>query len=149
MSDVVPSQALQDSVATLVAAGSILSPATNKFRLVKSAFTPSPATVPADYTVADFTGSAALVTATVAVYTDPTTGLQEIRPAPPVGGLKWSPTDATNLPQTIYGFVFTDTTAATVIGSALLPTPIVLTAAGQLIDIGAPVFRLPLNPLGP
>lgn len=149
MLNLTPSAALAASVSGLVVAGSVLSPATNKVALVKAAFTPSPTLDPATLTLADFTGSGAIVFASSLAYVDPVAGFQEVRLNPPVGGFKWSPTNATNLPQQIFGFVVTDTTGATLVGAGLLDEPVTLTAAGQIIDLETLRFRMPVNVMGP
>jgi hypothetical protein len=53
-----------------------------------------------------------------------------------LGGWRWTPTDATGLPQTIYGFFFATKARAALLGAQRLATPITLTTAGQIIDLG-------------
>jgi len=106
--------------------------------LIKLPFTPSPARVLGDLTLADFTGSTPLHAASAAtqVTSDPFSGSVVLQVREPAGGWHWVTGDAVNLPQTIYGYALLSSDLATLIATAALNTPIPLTGAGQGIDIG-------------
>lgn len=114
--------------------------------LIKVPFTPTPDYVPDPTDLADFTGSAQLTTTgTPVVAKDPATGDVVIQLADPAGGWKWVTTNTANLPQTIYGYSVKQNDAPNQLGAVLFDTPIVLTAAGQLVVIGAVQFRVILG----
>lgn len=123
---------LASDVATLAAATA------NKVALAQNSFTPSPARVLADFTVANFTGYAALSagTGTQQTFVDAASGLRTIQLLEPAGGWHWQTTGTANLPQTIYGYFVTDNAAAVLYGCALLQAPVTLTASGQAVDTG-------------
>jgi len=134
----VPTTAVQNAAATLLAANAAtLAPATdaNVIALVMAPFTPNPTLVAGDLTLADFTGSTPIegVTGTQPSGLDPATGQMIIDISPPAGGYRWETTDAVNLPQTIYGFALLSNDLSTLLASALLPAPVLLTMANQEI----------------
>lgn len=112
--------------------------------LVMAAFTPAPTLALGDLTLANFTGATPKVSgaATPAFYTDPVTGDYVALLVEPAGGWKWSPTDDTNLPQTIYGYACLDHAQAVLMASQLFDPPLEITAVGQLIQIGGVEFRI-------
>jgi len=108
-----------------------------KVTLIKEAFAESPALTLANVTEADFDGYATL-DATVGNQQDftlPGSGDQCVQLQEPVSGWHWEVTGATNLPQTIYGFLVGNQGDTKVYGVELLETPIVLDAIGQAVDI--------------
>ena len=113
--------------------------------LIQAPFVPGDTT---DFTAlveADFTGSTAKAAGVGACQTfnDPVTQQLAIQLNEPVGGWHWKATDAVNLPQTIYGYAVTDNADAVTLGSALLPSPAVLLAALDAVDI--PFIRIELQ----
>ena len=125
--------------------------ATNKIALVINDFTPDEDLTWADFTLADFDGSAALASPLGAQQfaTDPLTGEQMVTMIEPAGGWRWETTGLTNLPQTVYGYILIDTLAAPdeLLGITKLDTPIPLTVIGQEINIGAAQFRFSQEPI--
>jgi hypothetical protein len=115
-----------------------------KVHLAIAPFTPSPALVIGGLTEATFVGYAALLAAVGAqqVFTDPLSGQQCIQLVEPLGGWHFNCTGGAGLPQTCYGYYFTDNASAVLWGSALFPSPFVVTATGQSIDIGQVRFLL-------
>jgi hypothetical protein len=111
-----------------------------KVHLAIANFVPSPTLTVASFTEATFTGYAALLvgTGTQISYVDPVTGLRTIELKAPAGGWNFKATAGTGLPQTVYGFYVTDNGSANLWLSALLATPVTLTASGQGLDIPAP-----------
>jgi hypothetical protein len=120
-----------------------------KVGLAMNNFTPGPGLTAADLTPATFTGSGliAVTAATRADNFDPATGDRIINITVPAGGWLWSTTDATNLPQTIYGaYVGTSTPpAGNLYGAVLFDEPIVLTAADQQVQLDEVTFRVLAN----
>lgn len=135
----------------LAADATSLAPASdaNKVALVTNPWSPTPASVKADVTLASGNGLDPLAGATGAQETavDPTTGDLVITITEPAGGYNWVSSGSITSPITIYGFVLLDSTLATYLGGQLLSTPIVISAPGQLIDIGNATFRLPSGSL--
>lgn len=116
-----------------------------KVYLVKAPFTPGGNLVVGDLTPADFAGSTAIAntSAVMLLYLDPATGEWIIEVPPPVGGWHWQTTSGvTNLPQTIYGWACVDNTSAILYGSDLLPSPLLLNANAQGVDVPAVRFRV-------
>lgn len=136
----IASQFIINRVATLLGGDTTtLAPAASppKLRLAQAAFVPSVALLIGGLTEASFTGYAALLCAINAqqVFQDPVSGQQCIQMIEPLGGWHYLVTSATGLPQTIYGYYLTDNAGATLYASALFPTPIVLNANGQAVDV--------------
>lgn len=142
-----PTQAMINRLATILGAdtGSIAAAAAPKLHLAMSAFTPGPGLTLAQLTEATFTGYAALAGApgVVVPFVDPTSGLQIVQLPDPAGGWHFSCTGATGLPQTIYGWYVTDSAGVTLWGAQLFTTPVVVTAAGQGVDV--PLVRFALS----
>ena len=148
----VPSQALIDQIAALLATDAdTLAPATNanKVRLVVTPFTPAPGLDIASLTFANFDGGAPIAgeTGDQPIHIDPATGEWIITMKEPLGGWAWKVTGVTNLPQTVYGYALTDSAGMTLLGSAVLPTPVGLTAVAQGLDLGEVSFRVNAEPL--
>lgn len=138
---------LLDRLATILSTDTgSLAPAAGgvKIHLASAAFTPGPTLTLAGLTEATFQGYAALLAAAgnQMEFLDPTTGNRIVQLQEPAGGWHWGTTGATGLPQTIYGFYVSDNGTVTLYGSQLFPTPIVLTASGQGIDVGQVRFML-------
>lgn len=147
-----PMIAVREALGTLLAAdATTLAPAVNanKVALFMNNVAVTENLVAGDLTPATFTGSTPIAGATGAQQTgiDPVTQEQIVTIKEPVGGWRWATTNTVNLPQTIYGFALYDSTLATLLGAALLPAPITLTAAGQEINLGAVQMRFVLRPL--
>lgn len=142
----IPTTPLLSAMAALLAAdpATLAEVAKVGVKLVKAAFVPGIGLVAGDLTYADFDGSGALAvsSATADVFTDPATGEVIIQLKEPAGGWHWVTTGVTNLPQTIYGAALRNSTGADLWGSVLLDNPVVLSAAGQGIDLAQVRFRV-------
>lgn len=138
---------IADVPALLAADTSTLAPASNppSVTLVAGPFTPSPATIPGDLVAPTFDGYAAIACAVGAQLTgqDPFTLSYFTEMKIPTGGWRWAVTGTTNLPQTIYGVALVNHGSTVVYGSAVFPTPIVLNAVGQVIEV--PNLRFTFN----
>jgi hypothetical protein len=117
-----------------------------KVHLAQAAFTPGLGLTPASFTEATFVGYAPILGATGPQqnFIDPLTGYQTIQLGEPLGGWHWIVGTAVGLPQTIYGWWVADNGNANVYGSGLFPTPFILSAPGQGIDI--PILRWQIPP---
>ena len=150
MTQVQARQTLEDiakksAIITTTLLGSIMSG-----RLIKSPFTPSkdmPALVAGDEANFNtYLGIDIVAAARVQNY-DPATDEMLVYIPPPAGGWHWSTGSLAALPQTMYGYAFTKTAAATplagsdILFAALFDTPIVLTAIGQEVDLPAITVR--------
>jgi len=115
-----------------------------QLHLAKAAFTPSPNIVFSDFVEADFNGYAPIpaVAHSADWTTDPLTGAQIVELPPPELGWRWETGSAANLPQTIYGWYLTQVDDETMVGCQLFDTPIVLTAASQVIIVDRVFVRL-------
>lgn len=147
-----PSNALLDQLQNLITTDSTtLAPAAlgTKIHLAKASFTPSPALTLASLTEADFPGYAALVMGTGAqqAFVDPVSGLRIIQLLEPAGGLHWEATGAPAPAQTIFGYYVTDNGTTVIYASALLTTPVVITAAPDGVDIANARFGMPSTAL--
>lgn len=147
-----PSSALANQVSNLVAGDTtMLAAATaTKLHLAQAAFTPSLSLTVASFTEATFTGYAAAITGAVGAqlnYFDPATGNQIVECKAPVGGWVFKTTGATGLPQTIYGSYLTDNGSANLFGSQLLPSPVVLNAINQGLEVPNVRFTFPPSPM--
>lgn len=142
---IVSSQFLQNEIQTLLAAdvATLASATAMKIHLASNNFTPSAALTLGGLTEATFTGYAALLagTGTQTTYIDPITGLLTIEIKAPAGGWQFKCTGATGLPQTIFGFYLTDNGTVNLYGSALLTTPITISAINQGFDLGAVTLK--------
>ncbi len=107
--------------------------------LVINSFTPSLSLELADVTLATFTGSTPLNAGTGVqpVLLNPLTNQYEIRIKEPAGGWSWICTADPATPETVYGFILTDTADTLLIGSGLVDTPVEISAAGQGLEIGS------------
>lgn len=142
-----PSPAMLDTLNTLLAtdAGSLADPANAlHVHLANAAFNPASVLVPGDISEATFTGSAAIAAGLGAQqdFDDPVTGLRVVQIKEPAGGWHWLCTADPLTPETIYGWYLTDNTDAVLYGSALFGTPVVITQAGQAIDLGNVRFEM-------
>jgi len=129
---------LAQDTATLAAATAL------HVHLIKEPFTEGPTI---DFTTmdeADFTGSTALGAGTgnQQEFVDPDTRERVIQLKEPAGGWHWVTTDAVNLPQTIYGYVVTDTADTVTYGSKRFDSPVALIASGDGVDIGNVRFNM-------
>jgi hypothetical protein len=144
---VIPTQTMLDAVAKEIATDVtvLANPLFLMIALVAAPFVPGANLTVGSLTLASFTGSTPLAntSATMLRYTDPATGEWLVEVPPPSGGWHWQViTNLSNLPQTIYGYALIDNTGAVLYGTNLLPTPIVLNAIGQGIDIPNVNFRV-------
>lgn len=146
-----PTTVITNSITDLIAADEALlgAAAAKHVHLIMAPFTPGPGTDFTTLTPASFTGSAAKNAASGAQqsFQDAVSSRRIVQLIEPVGGWHWVTTDAVNLPQTIYGFCVTDLGDDVTFGSETFPQPIVLTAAGQAVDIGQVRFTQALTPL--
>lgn len=145
----VPSQFLVNRIQTLLATdATTLAPAASacKVHLAMASFVPSAALLIGGLTEATFTGYAALLAgvSTQQTFNDPLTGGRIVQLLEPAGGWHWQTTGTTGLPMTIYGYYVTDNGTATLYGSALFSTPIVLSLTGDAVDI--PQVRILIPP---
>jgi hypothetical protein len=110
----------------------------NEVHLFQNNITPTENSVVGDFTEATFTSYAKINCALNAQLTgqDPVTGAEIVTLKTPLGGWRWSPSDAVGLPQTIYGWYLTTKNAVLLLGAQRFPTPLTLTAAGQIVDLG-------------
>jgi hypothetical protein len=143
----IPTQAMLDAVATEIATDTtVLANALfNQVFLIAAPFVPGAGLTIGGLVLASFTGSSPIsnTSAVMLKYTDPLTGEWLVEIPPPVGGWHWQVnTNLTNLPQTIYGYGVMDNTGAILWGTNLLPTPLLLTAIGQGVDVPRVNFRL-------
>ena len=120
----------------------------NKISLIMSDFTPSEDLTLSDFTLADFTGSAAKSFGTGAqnVGIDPSTGDQVVVLKDPAGGYRWVCTVAPTTPQSIYGIAVTNMDVDVLLGVAKLPTPITITNVNDQIVVGSVEVRLLQTP---
>jgi len=147
-----PMQTVRLQLGELLAADpTTLAPAANanEIALVSAAFTPSENMVIGDLTLASFVGSTPIVGATGAQQAgiDPVTSEQVITILAPAGGWRWECTTAPGTPQTVYGFALTTHLGAVLLAVALLPTPVVISAVGDFVDLGAITMRIVLQPI--
>lgn len=146
-----PIHAIRLDLGSLLAADvAVLAPVSaNKIALVMGAFVPDENLVLSGLTLATFTGSTPLagVSGAQEVGVDPVTGQQVITINTPAGGWRWITGDAVNLPQTIYGYALVDNAAAVLLGMDLLVTPVSLTGAGQVVDLGTVNLSIVLQPI--
>jgi len=98
---------------------------------------PTPETLLADLTLANFDGYAALAMEESIANsgTNPLTGNHIVTVKEPVGGIQFETSGVTNLPQTIYGCALLNDTETAIVGIQRFETPIVLTEANQIINI--------------
>jgi hypothetical protein len=138
-----------ETMALLAADAATLAPAAlaNGVKLSKTNFAPSENSAVADFTEADFLGYAPIAVGLGAQIEglDPTTLDSLIFIKGPAGGFKWISTGPWITNQTVYGYYLVDSTGLILFGCGLFPTPILLTAAGQIIEINEPSLRLPAN----
>jgi len=121
----------------------------NKLRLMQNNPSISSTTVVGDLLEADFGGYAAkTATAGAAVVNDPLTGNILLRIPDIAGGWDFLTSGTTNLPQTIYGAYVTDAAGAILLGAVKFPTPIVLTATAQIVQVDDLNWVLTNPPLG-
>ena len=141
-----PGQSLLNRLQTLLAqdTGSLAAAVALKAHLAIAAFTPSLGLTIASLTEATFQGYAALlaVVGNALSWFDPLTSQAVVEMQPPAGGWHWQTTGVTGLPQTVYGWYLTDNANATLWGSALLPSPVTLTASGQGLDVASIRFGI-------
>jgi len=145
-----PTDYIFNQLAALLAADTgTLAPATLPPQLVpvKAPFTPGVGLVVGALTLADFATSTAISTIVGSqnAVQNPLTFERMVEMKIPAGGWRWTVTALTNLPQTIYGVALLDNTLAIVYGAALLPTPILLTTVGQVVEIDNIQFVFLLN----
>jgi hypothetical protein len=117
-----------------------------KFKLVKNSFVPSPTLVLADLTLAAFTGSAPKVIAGAdqSVVRNEETGGYGVQVIEPVGGLNFVCTAAPAEPETIYGYIVTDSADA-LIGSALLEQQKIIAQIGDFVEVPATLGYFPAS----
>jgi hypothetical protein len=146
-----PTQTLQAAmVAAMAEDTAFLAAATAMHvHLVIEPFAPSLALVLGDVTLATFPGSDPLSAGTGAqpVLTDPLTGLLNIRILEPAGGWSWVADDTVVTPETVYGWILTDTANTGLLGSGLLETPVTIEAEGQGLEI--PSIKLQFSNTSP
>jgi hypothetical protein len=136
----IPTAVILDAIANLLANDTAtIAPAALAchVHLIAAPFTPGAGLTFGSLTPATFTGS---TPANAGVgpqqeFTDPTSTLRVVQLEEPAGGWHWLCTAGTGLPQTIYGYAVTDNADTVLLGSALLPAPVVINGSGQAIDV--------------
>jgi len=133
--------------ALLVADADTLAPAmnANKIALVTTPFTPTPATVVGDLTLASGNGLDPIAGATGSQLagTDPLTGDVVMTVKPPAGGYIWTSSGSITVPITVYGYALLSNDLSNYIAGALLAEPQIINIDGQVIDIGNPTISYP------
>ena len=147
-----PGNTILNSLQTLLAAdtGTLAAALALHVHLAKASFSPGPGLTPASFTEADFGGYAILNagTGTQQTFTDPVNGNRIVQMLEPAGGWHWQATSGVMLPQTIFGFYLTNNGNTVLYGSQLLPTPILLVASGDGVDVAQVRFALlPTSPI--
>lgn len=140
-----PTRALWRAGPDLLAAdtGTLAAATALHVHLAAAPFVPSLDLTLGDLTEATFTGSAAKLcgTGTQPIFYDGVDGLLTIQMKEPAGGFLFECTADPVSPETIYGIYLTDTADAVLWGSALLPAPVTIDAAGQGVDAGEVTFK--------
>lgn len=143
----VPVKAVFNSISDLIAADTAYlgDAAVKHVHLITEAFVAGDLTDYAALTKATFDGYGAKNAAAGAQlsFTDPADNSRIVELIPPAGGWHWETTGVTNLPQSIVGYGVTDDADALSLGGVALETPIVLTEAGQGIDLPPIRIRIP------
>lgn len=147
-----PMLAVRLQLGNLLAADSTtLAPATspNKIALVVAPFALSENLTASALTLGSTNGLTPIagVAGAQTVGLDPTTQQQKILIKSPAGGYQWVTSGSFSGAITVYGFALLDTTLATLLAAALLPTPINVDAAGYLIDIDPVELTFTLAPI--
>lgn len=147
-----PMIGVREQLGNLLAAdATTLAPATNanKLALVVNNFTLTENLTAAGLTLATTNGLGPItgVTGAQVVGIDPVTLQQKIVIKSPAGGYSWTTSGSFSGAITIYGYALLDTTLATLIAAALLPTPISVNAAGYLIDVDPVEITFVLSPM--
>lgn len=144
-----PTTVLTQAMLDLLAAdGATLSPAAGaelQVKLVASAFTPNFNLLPADITLATFTGSTpiAITAGDQEVGYDPTEGEEFIQFIPPEGGWYWEATAPVPDGERIYGAVVTNFAGTTIYASMLLSPSVLVMNTGDSVVVG--VMRIYLS----
>jgi len=145
---------LQNRIGTLLASDTAgLAGTTSlapRVSLVVQPFTPSPNVAIATLTLATFTGSSAItcVAGTQFSYFDPATQNLGIQLKSPASGWNWQCTStAPGSSQTVFGFVVADASNVNTFGCGLLPSPVVITNVGDLVNIPIVNWEFPINTL--
>lgn len=120
-----------------------------KVHLFTNNIMPTENSVIGDFTEATFTSYGAINCALGPQLTgqDAVTGSELVTLKTPLGGWRWSPTDAVGLPQTVYGWYLSDKNNTIIYGAARIATPLTLTAAGQVVDLGELVATFVVQPV--
>lgn len=146
-----PVKSLRTALGDLLAAqvASLAPVAANKIALISEAFVPGENLVYGDLVFATFTGSAPKGGAAGAqqVGIDPTTGDQKITILAPIGGWRWECTADPTPAQTIWGFALVNDGEDALLGTELLPTPVVIQAATEFLDLGSVEITFVLQPM--
>lgn len=147
----IPTQATVDAINELLrtsdAIWGTVAPAAT-VSLINAEFVPSAALTSGDLSFADFDGSDnILVPMGDQVFVlDSATGRIGVKLKEPVGGFSWVVTGVTNLPQTIWGWSVRDADSGDLLWTELLPSPIPLTAIGNVVEVTAILGYLLINP---
>jgi len=115
----------------------------NKIALVAAAFAPLPGLVIGDLTLATFTGSApkAATGGPCPTGQNPVSGNYEMQVPPPGGGFRFECTVAPGSPETIYGWAHISDDSATLYGTDVLDTPVVITNVNDFVEIDLADYR--------
>lgn len=119
-----------------------------KVHLIKEAFNPGLTLDVQDLDVCDFSDYAPkeAVAGSQQTYSDPSNGDILIQMTEPEGGWYWQVgISATNLPQSVHGFVVTNNDASMTYGSSVLAQPVELTSSGQGLNLPQVQFRVKTN----
>jgi hypothetical protein len=141
----IATQYVSQAIVTLLStdANSFADGAGSDLRLVVAPFTPSAGLLVGDLTYGAGNGLDPIVHPTGAPPwgIDPITGAFLIDIAPPAGGWKWTLV-ATAPPVTVYGVAMVNGTTMLLIGTMLLPQPVVMQTIHQILDVGSIDFTL-------
>lgn len=145
-------RALNQAMMTALAAqATTLAPATdaNVIALVIASFSSSESTVLADLTLASGDGLDPIegVTGTQLVGNNPATNQITITIKEPAGGWHWQLTGTPVAPITVYGYALLKNDLSVLYATAVLPTPVVVSTIGDIVDIGSSTLVLPIGAL--
>lgn len=120
-----------------------------KMRLFQNNYAPNDGSLIGNFTESTFDGYGAISLALgpQVAFVDPVTGQQGIQIVPPAGGWVYTCSGGAAEPQTIYGYYLTDKTGTVVYAAQALPVPVVMTGAGQQIDLGKIDISILLAPM--
>src|SRR6266851_2618070 len=147
-----PMRALRMLLGSLLAGdNSTLAPVAlnNIVSLVKQPFTVNENLTLAGLMLATFTGSTpkAGTLGPQGSGIDPATQQQVVTILAPAGGWRWVCTGTPATPETLYGYILTDSTGTVILGAAELLNPLLISEIGDEIDLGSVMITFVLQPM--